>query len=172
MIQELQKITNKHSLWTLYDSIESFSDYTDLLKRLHNSIEGDTIVLLLNSPGGRCDIGKTIITAMKTSSAKIKCIVEDSCYSMASLIALAGDTLEMYENTFLMFHNYSTMYYGKGNEIELQSKAEKENLDKQMKAYCMPFLTEKECEKIINGEDLYIKWDTPSLKTRIKRHFK
>ena len=32
-------------------------------------------------------------------------------------------------------------------------------------------LTKKECEEILQGKDLYVKWTDPDLKDRIKRHF-
>lgn len=169
---KLYDIKFKHSVFALYDSIESFSDYEDLLKVLHTADNGEAVTIYLNSPGGSCAIGTSIISAMKGSNAAIHCIVEAPCYSMASLIALSGTSLEFMSNTYLMFHHYSTMYYGKGAEIELQHEIEYEHFNRQLKAVCMPFLTQKECEKIIRGEDLYIENTDPLLEKRIKRHFK
>lgn len=169
---KLYEVKYKSACFTLYDEIESFGDYTDLLKWLYTAEKGEIMQLLLNSPGGRCDVGDSIIRAIKESNAFVKCVVEAPCYSMASLIALAGDALEFKENTYLMFHHYNTMYWGKGAEIELQHKAEYENLNKHLKSVCMPFLTEKECGKIIAGEDFYVKDSDANLQARMNRHFK
>lgn len=172
MIKKLYEMHRSHKIFTFYGPIEEFFDYEELLETLFNAESGDVITLLINSPGGRCDIGDAIVNAMQDSKAAIECIVESPSYSMAALIALCGHQLKLKENSFLMFHDYSTMYYGKGSEIALQSKAERDNFNVIMKKLCTPFLTDKECDKVLNGEDLYIKWNDKDLDKRIKRHFK
>ena len=44
-------------------------------------------------------------------------------------------------NTFLMFHNYSTTYEGKGGELVAQVEAVDKTLKKVEETYCLPFLT-------------------------------
>lgn len=172
MIEVLKSENFIFSDWAFYGELEEFKDYSPLIKELHNAKEGDTIVLRINSTGGRCDIGRAIIDAMKASQAKVHCYVEAPSYSMAALIALAADEMSMADNSYLMFHCYSGGYYGKGGDTAKQVQYENEWLSKFFEDICTPFLTKKEFDNIMKGEDFYIKNDDPTLQTRIKRHFK
>lgn len=160
------------SVWCIVDVIEEFSQYSDLIRELYTASDSDTILLLIHSTGGRVDVGRSIINAMKESSAFVHCMVEGPCYSMASIIALSGDKLSLRENTFLMFHNYSTIMSGKGNEIGNAHTAKDKHFTQLFISQCQPFLSSGECKKVLSGEDFYVYSDESALDKRIKKHFK
>ena len=116
MKQTLLQSNNAYR-YNLYDSIEQFSTYDDFISDLSMLSENDAVALYINSPGGRVDVGLSIMSAIQNSNAAVTAIVEAPSYSMASVIALSCDSLIMMDNTFLMFHNYSTVHYGKGGEL-------------------------------------------------------
>lgn len=172
MIQLMSNRQINASVWSFYGEIEEFGGYSELIKTLYNAQEGDVLRLNINSPGGRVDIGRSIITAMHLSKAVVHCHVESDSCSMASLIAVSGDSMSMADNTYLMFHNYSTGMYGKGSDLAKQMQYEQESIYTLFKAWCTPFLTMKEFTAMLAGEDIYIQDSDPSVPARIKRHFR
>lgn len=68
-------------------------------------IESDEIVLHFNSPGGSASDGFAIYNALVAHPAKVTSIIEGWTGSVATIIALAGDTVRMHENTTFMIHN-------------------------------------------------------------------
>lgn len=62
------------------------------------------ISLHINSPGGDVFEGIAIFNALKSHGATITVYVDGVAASMASVIAMAGDTVIMPENAFMMIH--------------------------------------------------------------------
>ena len=71
-------------------------------------IEADTVNLEINSPGGDLFAGLAIYNGLRASGKKINVKVLGLAASAASLVAMAGDTIEMPENTFMMVHKALT----------------------------------------------------------------
>lgn len=84
--------------------------------------QADTIHVKINSPGGAVHDGLPIYNVLANSEKTIKTYVDGIAYSMAALIALAGDTVTGYKNSLFMVHNASTFAYG--NSKQLQEEAE------------------------------------------------
>jgi len=70
-----------------------------------NRIQSSDITVAINSPGGDVFDGTAIYNALKSHPAKITTRVDGIAASMASIIALAGDTVEMASNAYYMIHN-------------------------------------------------------------------
>ena len=164
--------SNIHSEWTLYDGIDSFSAFKDLLKGLKEAQDGDSIELKINCPGGRCDVGMMIVQAIQQTKAVVVCNVVYPSHSMGSIIALAGDYLIMQPHSFLMFHTYSGGTYGKSGDMIKDVAYTDEALKGMMDDIVRPFLSKAEIARMHKGDDLYIKASDPTLETRLKRHFK
>lgn len=157
----LNEITG--SQWHLYEDIEREMKCLD---------EDDTLITNINCCGGRIDMGQFLYNALKKCKAHKIMRVTAPSYSMAAVLALAGDDLVLEKHSWLMFHNYSGSSYGKGNEQERHVEAYGKYIRGFFADICTPFLTKKEMERVFAGEDLYIHWDDPSLQQRIARHFK
>lgn len=82
-----------------------------------NSIKADLIHVKINSPGGNVWDGLPIYNTLKNSKKTIYTYVDGIAYSMASLIALAGDKIYGYGNSMFMFHNGSTYSYGNAKQM-------------------------------------------------------
>lgn len=96
------------------DSDTSASGFKEELDAL-----GDvsTINLYINSPGGSVFEGVAIHNMLKRHKAKINVYVDALAASIASVIAMAGDTIHMYKNSMLMIHNPWTFTWGNSSEL-------------------------------------------------------
>ena len=87
-----------------------------------NALDVDAITVRINSFGGSVPDGLAIYNAIKRHKAHVTTAVDGIAFSCASLIAMAGDTVEMAENAMLMIHAPWT--YMAGNSTELRAVAD------------------------------------------------
>lgn len=167
----LVKQTNIYR-YNLYGSIGGFENYQGFFEDSVKFNKDDAIALYINCPGGRVDVGVSIVNAIKSTDAKVTAVVECPSYSMASIIALSCERLLMLDNTFLMFHNYSTASMGKGGELMASMAHSDAHFQQLMQDVCHPFITKKELDSIRNDRDIYIYSNDKDLDKRKARHFK
>ena len=141
--------------------------YTELFFTLRTASETDLIYLHLNSPGGDFNTGLQIINNIAASSARVVTILEARAYSMAALIFLSGDELFVHDNCQLMFHTYSGIFAGKGNEQQAEIAAVGRWCEKVMRRTCTPSLTDDEVDRILKGADYWI--DSDDISRRLSR---
>lgn len=96
-----------------YDDEVSPKIFRDELSR-HS---GD-ITVFINSPGGDCFAASEIYTALKEHKGKVTVKINGIAASAASVIAMAGDMIEMSPTSMLMIHNPSMLMYGEASELE------------------------------------------------------
>lgn len=94
------------------------------------------INLHINSLGGDVIEGIAMFNLLKQHPAKVNVYVDGFACSIASVIAMAGDTIYMPKNSMMMIHNCWT--YTDGNAKELRKKAD--DLDKIMEASIESYL--------------------------------
>ena len=105
----------------LYDVIGwPFIDAEMFVREL-NHIDADIITLRINSPGGDVFDGRAIFNALKSHPAKINTVIEGIAASMASIIALSGDTVTMSEGAFYMIHNPWVLMLGDSKELRKEA---------------------------------------------------
>jgi ATP-dependent protease ClpP protease subunit len=68
------------------------------------ALDVDTLTVRINSNGGSVSDGIAIYNAIKRHPATVTTINDSVCASIASVILMAGDTVEMAENALLMIH--------------------------------------------------------------------
>ena len=93
---------------------------------LDNLGEIDTLNIYINSPGGDVFAGQTIYSILKRHKAHKNVYIDGLAASIASVIAMAGNTIFMPKNAMMMIHNPWTV--GMGNADEFRKLAE--DLDK------------------------------------------
>lgn len=86
----------------------------------------NTLNIYINSPGGDVFAGQAIHSMLKRHKAHKNVYVDGLAASIASVIAMAGDTIFMPKNAMMMIHNPWTI--GMGNASEFRKLAE--DLDK------------------------------------------
>ena len=67
--------------------------------------DSDTLNVRINSPGGSMFDGNTIYNYLRSIKQRIDVTVDGMAASAASIVAMAGDSIRMPENSFLMIHN-------------------------------------------------------------------
>jgi ATP-dependent protease ClpP protease subunit/phage major head subunit gpT-like protein len=87
------------------------------------ALDVDQITIRINSYGGSVPDGIAIFNAIRRHKADVTTIVDSVAASVASLIAMAGDSIEMAENAQLMIHA-PWLNYVSGNANELRDFAD------------------------------------------------
>ena len=70
-----------------------------------NLTGGDELTVRINSPGGNFFDGNTIYNYLRSIKPKVTVRIDGVAASAASIIAMAGDRIEMPENAMLFIHN-------------------------------------------------------------------
>jgi ATP-dependent Clp protease protease subunit len=151
----------------LSGSIEESHYYTELFYTLRTATENDLIYLHLNTSGGDFDTGLQIINNMLASNAHVVTVLEAQAYSMGAFIFLAGDEMVVHDNCQLLFHIYSGVFAGKGNEQQAQGLALNNWFEKFTSRICQPFLSAGEIKSILKGSDQWM--DSDEIRHRMAR---
>ncbi|MED3732544.1 head maturation protease, ClpP-related [Geobacillus stearothermophilus] len=86
------------------DELKSLGDITELTVRI-------------NSGGGDVFAGQAIHSLLRSHQAKVTVYVDGLAASIASVIAMAGDTVVMPRNAMMMIHNPWTIGWGNANDF-------------------------------------------------------
>ena len=95
----------------------SAKSFSDELKKLDPSV--NEITVRINSPGGDVFDGIAIYNRLKQHKAKIIVQIDGLAASIASIIALAGDEINMGEGALFMIHLPWTFTYGNRKELDM-----------------------------------------------------
>lgn len=101
---------------------EDLVSAADVIQYLENFGELEEINLTIKSPGGSIVEGTAIYEALKQNKAKVNVKIIGECCSIATVIAMAGDTIEMADTAYFMIHNPMSALMG--NAEELRDRAE------------------------------------------------
>jgi len=112
----LQQKDAKASI-AIFDGIGEYGVSAKSFLNDFRAATGDEIDVEINSPGGDVFAGLAIYNGMRASGKKINVKVLGVAASAASLVAMAGDTIEMPENTFMMVHNPWSFAAGDAEEL-------------------------------------------------------
>ena len=111
--------------WWTGEITQSETSANALRDALAEYPDAKEIAIYINSYGGSVFEGTAIYNQLKRHSAHKTVYVDGFACSIASVIAMAGDTVVMPRNSLMMIHNMSMGIYG--NAAELRKAAE--NLD-------------------------------------------
>ena len=98
--------------------------------------DGSQINVSINSPGGSAADGIAIYNMLKRHPANVKVIIDGLAASAASVIAMAGDLVEMSDSAMMMIHD--PMVNCSGNASEMRNTAD--TLDKWASAIANSYL--------------------------------
>jgi ATP-dependent Clp protease protease subunit len=76
------------------------------------------ITVLINSPGGDCVAASRIYAMLKDYDGEVTVRIDGLAASAASVIAMAGDTVQMAPAALMMIHNPSTVAWGDHVDME------------------------------------------------------
>jgi ATP-dependent protease ClpP protease subunit len=107
----------------LYDAIGGwFGIYADELIDELRGITAPNLRVRVNSPGGSVFEGIAIANALRAHPANVTVQVDGLAASIASVIAMAGDRIEMAPNSMLMIHEASGVCMGDAAEMDKMSE--------------------------------------------------
>jgi ATP-dependent protease ClpP protease subunit/phage major head subunit gpT-like protein len=86
------------------------------------ALDVEHLTVRINSYGGSVTDGIAIHNALKRHSAQVTTVIDGIAASIASLIAMAGDTVEMAENAQIMIH--APWGYQVGNSADMREYAD------------------------------------------------
>lgn len=109
---------DKSATVRIYDAIGGWfgTNAADFAQELAD-LDVDTIDLRLNSPGGSVFDGVAIHNALVNHRARVDVTVDGVAASIASVIAMAGDSITMGRGTRMMIHNASGLVWGQAADM-------------------------------------------------------
>lgn len=113
---------NSTAVIDVYDVIGTWEFNAQTFKALLKTITAPKIQLNINSPGGSVFDAFAMYDDLRQHPAEINVRVTGLAASAASLLAMAGDTIEIADNGFLMIHNAWNVAIGDKAEMASQAK--------------------------------------------------
>ncbi|HQG04322.1 MAG TPA: Clp protease ClpP [Thermoleophilia bacterium] len=107
------------------------------------AIETDEIVLHLSSPGGSVTDGMAIYNALIAHPARVTSLIEGWTGSIATVVALAGEEIRMFDNVMFMIHRAWTVCIGDANDLR-DMAGEMDRVDELMSRIYMRRCTKSE----------------------------
>lgn len=101
----------------IFDEIGFFGVTAQSFIEEFKEIDAKEIDLRINSPGGAVFEGMAIFNAIKRHPANVTVHVDGIAASIAAVIAMAGDTINMAKNSHLMIHKAFTFSIGNADEL-------------------------------------------------------
>lgn len=137
----------------LYDDIGSFGKSAKDFIAEFDAIDCPHIDLHINSYGGEIIDGLACYNTIKNHAATVAVHIDGLAASIASVIALAGDTVSIAKNAFIMIHNGWGMVIGDPSEMRKQA----EMLDKLCNTIAETYAEKtgksvEDCRKAMNDE--------------------
>ena len=80
--------------------------------------EDGNIIVQICSPGGDCFAAAQIYSMLAEYPGKVTVRIDGLAASAASVVAMAGDEVQMYPTSLIMIHNPATIAMGDHNEME------------------------------------------------------
>lgn len=105
----------------LYDEIGEWGKSSKEFAAELEAITTPNIDLHINSYGGKIVDGIACYNAIKNHAAKVTVHIDGLAASIASVIALAGDTVKIAKNAFVMVHNGWAMVAGDHKDLRKQA---------------------------------------------------
>ncbi|MEB7863878.1 Clp protease ClpP [Staphylococcus xylosus] len=117
-----KKTQNKGEIYIYGDIVSSKWDETDVTavdfkNELNQLGDISEIDVHINSAGGNVFEGHAIYNMLKMHKAKVNIYVDALAASIASVIAMSGDTIFMHKNSFMMIHNSWIMTLGNSKDL-------------------------------------------------------
>lgn len=148
-------------------AIDDEEDYIDLIDCLYQGKPNESIVIPLNTPGGRLDITMQIINAMRASDANVITFADGQVASAGSLILFASENIGISPYSYVMLHDGSEGAGGKINENVKQALFSQKLIRKIAMDIYQPFFTEKEIDEVLEGRDMWLM--SEEVEERIKK---
>lgn len=106
----------------IFDEIGIFGISADRFVKELKAIKNKEILLHLNTPGGNVFDGIAIANSLKSHPAKVIAQIDGIAASIGSIVALAGDEVNIADSGFMMIHKASGFSIGNSDVMLKMSK--------------------------------------------------
>lgn len=106
----------------IYNEIGPFGVSARMVRRELDAITAKRLIVSINSPGGDVFDGISIYNDLAQFDGEVVVRVQGLAASAASIIAMAGDRIEMAKSSFLMIHNAWALAVG--NKADMRHMAD------------------------------------------------
>lgn len=106
----------------LYGEIGPWGVTAEAFKRVLDGVTGDQLILNINSPGGDVFDGLAIFQDLLAHKASVVVRVTGLAASAASIVAMAGEKVEIAEHAFFMIHNAWSYAIGDARAMTARAK--------------------------------------------------
>lgn len=161
ILTAVKEAVPEHKKYTLY--IEQFGHNKNQLHKIMNELrqasEYDILELRIDSPGGYVSEGTMLFNTMsEVFNGRTITFLDSTGFSMGAVIFSLGDERIAYEDSSLMYHNYSTGYMGKGGEIKSYIDFEDKHFTDFFtdKIVNKGFMTTEEYNRMKDGKDFWM----------------
>ena len=120
----------------------------------------DTLDVHIHSNGGDVNEGFAIHDALINSGLSINTIVDGNCFSIATVIFLAGSKRSVSKNAQLMIHNPWGFTGGTADDIEKYADTVRDAENKILDFYVLKTGSDRDSLKAMMDEETYIKADS------------
>ena len=140
--------------------IEQVSQFSTAIHTLGMAREEDQVEIVLSCcNGGSVDAGVAFIHAIRKCAAPIHFVATGGNHSMASQILLEAESFELGEGFNSLIHSGCDGAYGTIPEYRAKSKFDEVFRIAQFKETYKHFLSEKEIDDVLSGQDLWLDSD-------------
>ena len=160
-----QKVATQYTV-TIDEPFVSPSYYRGVVSMLMGASEDDTVIFLINSPGGQLNGLLALVEGVKMTDATTIAVLVGECASAASMFALHCDTIFVSDNATMLCHNISYGTGGKGSDILSHVQHVSKTSEKLLRKTYEHFLSPQEINEMINGREIYL--DSDEIKQRLK----
>lgn len=161
-----QKVARQFTV-TIDEPFVSPSYYRGIVSMLMGATEDDTVIFLINSPGGQLNGLLALVEGVKMTDAITLAVLVGECASAASMFALHCDTIFVSDNATMLCHNISYGTGGKGSDILSHVQHVSKTSEKLLRKTYEHFLSKTEIDEMINGREIYL--DSDEIKQRLEQ---
>ena len=161
-----QKIATQYTV-TIDEAFTEPSYYRGVVSMLMGASEEDTVIFLINSPGGRLSGLLTLLEGINMTDATTLAVLVGECASAASMFALHCDQVFVSENATMLCHNVSYGTNGKGSDVLAHVNHVAKTSEKLLRNTYKHFLDEQEILQLLSGQEIYM--DSEEIKQRLQK---
>lgn len=154
-LPQVEKLSNRYFLF------DDIGDETvePLIKWLYSASEKfDELTLYINSRGGDVAAAMAVVNAMESVPSRITTVSTGLIASAATFISITGDVRQIYEDTSVMVHTFSSFSVGKYHDLKEQAREQEALHNRLVKHYGKHTgLSEKDVEvKLLKQTDVWL----------------
>ena len=135
-----------------------------------NAEEYDQFVIIINSVGGELSTACSIIEAIKSTDAMVRCVIVGECHSAASIIALNCHNIMVTDSATMMVHTANFASMGSTGQIKSHVDFSSKRIRSLLESTYDGFLTKEEMSDLHKGVEHW--FDSKEIAKRLGNRIK